>query len=132
MKVGIVSESIEQAVEGVVSVVGEVTTDADKSGQPGVSYVPVTISPSKTLASSWNGLDVRLTITSAQTSGEVLVVPLSAVSAAADGKTTVTVVERSGKQTRVEVRAGVSGDGFVEVEAVAGDLQPGDQVVVSQ
>ena len=80
-----------------------------------------------------NGLDVRLTVTAAQTDGNVLVVPVSAVSAAADGDTTVTVQDATGRLRRVGVQAGESGDGFVAVSPVeAGTLKAGDRVVVGQ
>ncbi|WP_196279427.1 peptidoglycan-binding protein [Catellatospora vulcania] len=129
MQVGIISESLGKDAEGLVTLVGDLTSP---EGQGGAAFIPVIVTPSSPLTNQWNNLEVRLTITSAQTSGEVLVVPLSAVSAAADGKTTVTVVSAGGGQTRVEVRPGVSGDGFVEVVPIGGALNPGDQVVVGQ
>lgn len=153
MRVSIVSESLGERGGGVVSTVGALSTDGGDQSGPGGNqggqgndqgndqgngqtggagpYVPVTVLPNPALGGKWNGLDVRLTITAAQTSGEVLVVPLSAVSAAADGRTTVTV-GRGDTQRRVEVRPGVSGDGFVEVTPVAGELKAGDLVVVGR
>ncbi|MFD3808322.1 peptidoglycan-binding protein [Streptomyces sp. NPDC058619] len=76
------------------------------------------------------GQDVRLTVEAAATDGDALVVPVSAVSAGADGRTTVTVVDGTGTQRRVEVRPGTTGDGYVEVRP-AGDgiLADGDSVV---
>lgn len=131
MTVAITSESLGAEAEGMISSVGEVTTDAGEGGQAGAPYVPVIVTPSTALASKWNGLDVRLTITAAQTDGDVLIVPLSAVSSAADGKTTVTVVAGDA-QRRVDVRPGISGDGFVEVAPLDGVLNAGDLVVVGQ
>ncbi|MFC7531527.1 peptidoglycan-binding protein [Actinoplanes sp. GCM10030250] len=130
MAVGLTAESLGADAEGVISAIGEVTAKPDdESAAP---FVPITVKPAKALASTWHGLDVRVTVTAARSEGEVLVVPLSAVSAAADGSTVVTVADGDGAQRRVEVDAGISGDGFVEVAPVNGQLEPGDQVVLSQ
>lgn len=76
------------------------------------------------------GQDVRLTVEAAATDGDALVVPVSAVSAGADGRTTVTVVDATGVQRRVEVRPGTTGDGYVEVRPTGeGILTDGDSVV---
>ncbi|MCX5146203.1 peptidoglycan-binding protein [Streptomyces sp. NBC_00320] len=76
------------------------------------------------------GQDVRLTVEAAATDGNALVVPVSAVSAGADGRTIVTVVDGKGTQRRVEVRPGTTGDGYVEVRPAAdGALAEGDSVV---
>ncbi|MFF4425370.1 peptidoglycan-binding protein [Streptomyces sp. NPDC001549] len=75
--------------------------------------------------------DVRLTVESAATDGEALVVPVTAVSAGADGRTVVTAVSAEGTQRRIEVRTGTSGDGFVAVTpAQAGALAAGTKVVI--
>jgi HlyD family secretion protein len=129
MPVQMVSETLGQQATATVTGVGEVTKPHGEATT--TPYLPLTITPTQPLATSWAGLDVRVTITSAQTAAEVLVVPLSAVSAGADGRTTVSVVEHTGRSTTVEVRAGVSGDGFVEVTPISGELREGDRVVVS-
>lgn len=60
----------------------------------------------------------------------MLVVPLSAVSATADGKTVVTVYE-NGRRRRVEVTPGTVGGGSAEVRPLTeGALRTGDQVIV--
>ncbi|WP_327415731.1 peptidoglycan-binding domain-containing protein [Streptomyces sp. NBC_01233] len=97
------------------------------AGQPGYALV---IRPDQPLDPSLVGQDVRLTIEAAATDGAALVVPVSAVSAGADGLTSVTVVDASGAQRRVGVKAGTVGDGFVEVvPSTAGTLNEGDSVV---
>ncbi|MGV9286668.1 peptidoglycan-binding protein [Streptomyces sp. NPDC003719] len=100
---------------------------------PGDGTAPgyaVTVTPDKPLADSMTGQDVRLTIRTAATKGEVLVVPVSAISAGADGATTVTVVEPDDTRRRVPVTAGASGDGYVEVRPVVGTtLAAGEKVV---
>ncbi|MFF8836138.1 peptidoglycan-binding protein [Streptomyces sp. NPDC015130] len=76
------------------------------------------------------GQDVRLTIEAASTDGEALVVPVTAVSAGADGRTLVTVVDARGRRNPVEVRTGTLGDGHVEVVPLsAGALAEGAEVV---
>jgi hypothetical protein len=138
MRVQLLSETLEQTVAGTVGTVGKLTTDqpgqADSgNGQAGLPYIPVTVIPKKPLASNWNGADLRVTIIAAQTSDEVLVVPLAAVSASADGTTTVTVQDANGRQRRVTVRPGVSGDGYVAVTPTGNvPLAAGDRVVVGQ
>ncbi|MEU9084350.1 peptidoglycan-binding domain-containing protein [Streptomyces sp. NPDC048357] len=83
------------------------------------------------LPAGFAGQDVRLTIESASTDGEALVVPVTAVSAGADGRTVVTAVSAEGVQRRIEVRTGTSGDGFVAVTpAQAGSLVAGTRVVI--
>jgi multidrug efflux pump subunit AcrA (membrane-fusion protein) len=141
MKVGIVSETLGLQATGVIGTVGAVTTAATDTGSAGSSdagttptapYIPVTVTPDGPLDSRWEGQDVRLTVTSASTPGPVLVVPLSAVSAGADGRTTVSVLQADGRTTaRVEVNAGISGDGFVAVTPVPpASLKAGARVVV--
>ncbi|MER6359828.1 peptidoglycan-binding domain-containing protein [Kitasatospora sp. NPDC001527] len=76
------------------------------------------------------GQDVRLTVQAASSAGPVLVVPLSAVSATADGRTVVTVYE-NGQRRRVEVTPGTVGGGSAEVRPLTGGtLKPGDRVIV--
>ena len=80
---------------------------------------------------SWTGTNVRVTFTSAATSGSVLVVPVAALSSAADGQARVEVQNDDGTLTSVPVDAGLSTEGFVEVTPVGdGELNEGDLVVV--
>ncbi|MER6256550.1 peptidoglycan-binding domain-containing protein [Streptomyces sp. NPDC001584] len=89
------------------------------------------VSADQPLPAGFAGQDVRLTIESAATDGEALVVPVTAVSAGADGRTVVTAVSAEGTQRRIEVRTGTSGDGFVAVTpARAGALAAGTKVVI--
>ncbi|MFZ3467911.1 peptidoglycan-binding protein [Streptomyces sp. 4.24] len=88
------------------------------------------VRPLQTLDPKLVGQDVRLTVEAAATDGDALVVPVSAVSAGADGRTTVTVVDGTGTQRRIEVRPGTTGDGYVEVKPVGdGQLAEGNNVV---
>lgn len=101
---------------------------ADKASATGYSLL---VTPDKPLPTKLAHQDVRLTIKAASSQGEVLVVPLSAVSAGADAETTVTVLETGGQRRRVPVRPGISGDGYVQVAPVGeARLGEGDKVVV--
>ena len=75
------------------------------------------------------GASVRVTIPIKSTQGAVTAVPNSAVSLAADGTSRVQV-KRKDALEYVVVTPGLSADGFIEVTAVAGKLQPGELVVV--
>ncbi|NEC69915.1 peptidoglycan-binding protein [Streptomyces sp. SID9727] len=100
--------------------------DAPPAGEAG--YVML-VRPLKALPVAWAGQDVRLTIEAGATDGEALVVPVTAVSAGEDGRTTVTVA-RGEEQHRVEVRPGTTGDGYVEVVPLSdGELEEGDNVI---
>ncbi len=78
---------------------------------------------------SLEGFSLRLTIPLESTQGEVTAVPLSAVSLSGDGTSRVQV-QRDGRLGYLEVRPGLSADGYVEVTPVAGSLEPGELVVV--
>ena len=75
------------------------------------------------------GASVRLTIPVESSAGKVLSVPISALTLSADGSSRV---QRStdGVTEFVQVEAGLSADGFVEVAAVDGSLKEGDLVVI--
>ena len=75
------------------------------------------------------GASVRVTIPIKSTQGAVTAVPNSAVSLAADGTSRVQV-KRKDTLEYVVVTPGLSADGFIEVNAVTGKLEPGELVVV--
>ncbi|MFJ5777715.1 peptidoglycan-binding protein [Streptomyces sp. NPDC093094] len=131
-KVEVLSEVYGDQVTGTVASVADVPTapEGEEAGAAGQGYT-VVVRPDSTLAARLAGQDVRLTIEAATTGRKVLVVPVSALSAGADSRTTVTVLERSGERRRVEVRPGTSGDGCTEVTPLRGArLGEGDKVVV--
>ena len=75
---------------------------------------------------------LRVTIPVSSTGGEVLAVPLAAVSAGADGSSRVEVANGAGVTKLVEVVTGLSAEGFVEIRPSGGDLEAGDRVVVGR
>jgi hypothetical protein len=104
----------------------EHSAQAEKAGEG----FAVTVAPDTALPSSLAGQDVRLTIQTAATSGKVLVVPVTAISAGADGVTAVTVEEPGDRRRRVPVSTGASGDGYVEVRPAPGArLAAGEKVI---
>jgi hypothetical protein len=92
---------------------------------------PVTIRPNGSLSRRLVGRDVNVGITARSTPGRELVVPVAAISAAADGSARITRV-RSGESSTVTVRPGMSANGFVAVRANRGGLRVGDEVVVGR
>ncbi|MET8584819.1 peptidoglycan-binding protein [Streptomyces collinus] len=133
-KVRVYSEVTGDELTGTVARVADAPTTSGADGQDaeqGPEGYTVTVTPRSPLPARLAGQDVRLTIEAASSGDKVLVVPVSAISAGADSRTTVTVLDRSGARRRVEVRVGTSGDGYTAVTPAAGDrLASGDKVVV--
>lgn len=75
------------------------------------------------------GFSLRLKIPVQSTAGEVTAVPVSAISLAADGTSRVQVDIHGGLKFLV-VKPGLSANGFVEITALEGVLEPGQLVVV--
>ncbi|MFF4973676.1 peptidoglycan-binding protein [Streptomyces sp. NPDC001083] len=135
-KVAMLSEVTGDELTGRVAAVADTPAapDGDADGEDGGASAEgyaVTVKPDSALPARLVGQDVRLTVEAASSGTKVLVVPVSAISAGADSRTTVTVLGRSGDRRRVEVRPGTSGDGYTEVTPVGGArLSAGEKVVV--
>ena len=78
------------------------------------------------------GASVVLRITVSSTEGDVLALPIAALSVAADGTSRVQVRERGGATRNVTVTPGLAAKGMVEVTPVNGTLAAGDLVVVGR
>jgi multidrug efflux pump subunit AcrA (membrane-fusion protein) len=83
------------------------------------------------------GKNLRVRIPVASTAGDVLHVPLAALSAGPGGEDRVEVVSGDPSDPKsptrlVVVETGLAASGAVEVRPVDGDLSPGDQVVVGR
>lgn len=145
MRAQVTSNVTGQQTAGVVTAIGQVVTpgqnQAGSTPSPSASsgtgnapgtapYIPVQIRPDGTWANSWAGQDVELTVSSAATPGPVLAVPEAAITSDASADTSVTVVGPGGRVRRVQVRAGASAGGLVQVTPVAGGLAAGDAVAV--
>lgn len=145
--VEIVSETLNQTTTGKVS--GGVPADpqsesptAESTAVPAESQTGessgnnaqmIEIVPDAPLLAEWIGQDVRVTFIDGSSQGEVLAVPVTAVSLRADGATVVTVVSTdvSRTETTIEVATGVTGAGYVEVTPLGDSaLAPGDDVLI--
>lgn len=115
---------------------GTVEDIAEKPGTNGVGdqQVYLRIVPDDVAdATALNGAGVVVTIPIRSTTGDVLVVPLAAVTTRADATSVVTVLDPSGARREVTVKAGLQSGGLVEVAAVgAATLAVGDRVVVGE
>ena len=78
----------------------------------------------------WPFSPTDTTISVQTTEGEVLAVPVAALSMAADGTTRVQVQDSRGATRYVTVEPGLAAKGVVAVTPVGGELGPGDLVVV--
>jgi hypothetical protein len=116
-----------------IEIGGRVAQVADKPGthadfDPGRTYFEVT--PFNAPA-ALVGASVKLSIAVQSTHGEVLAVPVNALSVGADGRERVQVDRGSGAPVLVYVRTGLRAQGFVEVAPrIAGELKEGDRVVI--
>ncbi|NED95385.1 peptidoglycan-binding protein [Phytoactinopolyspora alkaliphila] len=80
--------------------------------------------------------NIRLTIPVANTDGEVLAVPLAALTAGPSGEARVEVQRPAGDDgvatELVEVEVGLTANGYAEIEPVDGSVDEGDLVVVGR
>ncbi|BFV54954.1 hypothetical protein KCMC57_up00580 [Kitasatospora sp. CMC57] len=131
-KAEILRESTGTRATGTVVSVSETAAQAktDQSGSGATGY-PVRIKPDKPLPADLVGQDTRLTVTAASSGSAMLAVPASALSAGANGRSSVSVLAPDGSVQQVTVEPGPSGDGFVAVTAEGPTaLAAGDEVVV--
>ena len=78
---------------------------------------------------SLQGSNVRVRVPVSSTDGEVLAVPLAALTAGPGGESRVEVV-KDGASSLVEVTTGLAASGFVEITGSKDPLEAGDLVVV--
>ena len=111
--------------------VGSVTAVATAPGTDGAEpqRFHFEVAPSEA-PTSLVGASVVMNITVNSTQGDVLSVPVSALSVAADGTSRVQVQAKDKSTTYVRVTPGLAASGFVAVTPTNGDLKPGDLVVV--
>lgn len=126
LAVEVVAETQGITAKGTVVSITEASDESAGSAEHQLVVAPV---------GHWDpklsGTNVRLTIKGASTDGKMLVVPVSALFATADGATRVTVL-RNGASEGVPVNVDVHADGYAAIEPVAsGALNEGDRVVIS-
>ncbi|WP_298459009.1 hypothetical protein [uncultured Cellulomonas sp.] len=123
----------DSEIPGTVSSVGG-EDPAGQDTQAAAGRTPVVITPGELTEEQrtvMQGSNVRVTIPVSSTGGEVLAVPLAALTAGPGGEARVEVLDGD-VSSLVEVTTGLAADGFVEVEPVDGALSPDDRVVVGQ
>lgn len=109
---------------------GEVTGVGDRP-LDGAGDYSVTVSVVDGDAATLSGALARVVVPVSRTDGNVLVVPVSALSAGPDGTARVEVEQSDGTIRLVEVRTGLTAGGEVEVvPRTQGELNGGDRVVV--
>lgn len=108
--------------------------DNATAGPDGTSGYRATITPDTPLPTELTGTNLRVTIDAASSETETLVVPITAISSAANGTTTVAVLPAGASDPiPVEVSTGISADGFVAIEPTdPAELHEGDTVVVGR
>jgi septum formation inhibitor MinC len=117
----------------VTSVAPTESTDAATSaGRFTVLLTPNDMTPEQLQA--LQGSNVRVTLPVSSTEGEVLAVPLAALTAGPGGESRVEVRrgEEDDETVLVEVTTGLAAEGYVEVTAVSDTLEAGDLVVVGR
>ena len=110
----------------------EVRFKADGPGTNGVDdqRVYIELEALEDIPPELIGASVKITIPVQSTGGDVLVVPVAALSATASDDVRVEKLTGDDSSTFVEVRRGLAAGGMVEVEALDGSLAEGDLVVV--
>ncbi|MFN3255954.1 MAG: peptidoglycan-binding protein [Ilumatobacter sp.] len=101
-------------------------------GPDGQLVHPAVITPDAPLPDGLVGANLRVTITAASTEDQALVVPLAAVTSAADGTTRVSLVDSVNDENPIDVvvDAGLSADGFVAIVPVTPEAVSVDDLVV--
>lgn len=133
LPVEIFSEVLGEGFTGTVSAVTTTppagSSSAEGGAEAGTEYAVITAD--EPIPATFAGQDVRVSVIAGASDGEVLVVPVTAISAGVDGRTYVTVLEAGGAQSRVDVVTGILTTGFVEITSEEPDaIAPGDEAVV--
>jgi peptidoglycan hydrolase-like protein with peptidoglycan-binding domain len=133
----VLSEGMEVILDLVTGEASGTITELREAAAEEGEEVPgyeVVITPEELTADQVDevrGTNVRVTIPVSSTDGEVLAVPLAALTAGPGGESRVEV-QRDGQTALVEVTVGLVAEGYAEVTAVDGSLVPGDLVVVGE
>ncbi len=127
--VGVGDEVIVEDSFSDITTTGVVTKKADRPGTNGLDsdLVYLEVSPADELS---EGFNVKITIPVESTGGDVLAVPLAALSATADGSTRIEVEHDDGSTSFIAVEIGLDAGGYAEIIPVDGEVHEGDRVVV--
>ncbi len=99
-----------------------------EAGRSRVVFVPDALTDAQLVA--LQGQNVRLQVAVAGTAGEVLAVPLAALTAGPGGESRVERASADGTTELVTVTTGLAAEGYAEI--TGGDLEVGDRVVVGR
>jgi len=118
-----------------IEVEGEITELADRKGTKGVAdtrYYMLVTPTGEYNVSELVGVNFRLQIPLERSEGEVLAVPLAALSVGADGSSRVEVERSDGSTELVEVEVGLQdkNQSLVEIKPIGGNIGEGDLVVI--
>jgi hypothetical protein len=112
---------------------GEGEQKEGEAGRYTVSLAPDALTPEQVTV--LQGQNVRVRVPVSSTGGEVLAVPLAALTAGPGGESRVEVRRGSGADATtelVDVETGLAAQGFVEIVSADGELDAGDLVVVGE
>lgn len=128
------AEALMEDDELGLSIPAEVTFVADAPGGPGLSEdrYALRLEPLGEVPEDAIGVNLRVSIPITSSGGDVLAVPLAALSAGPDGTARVEVERSDGITELVEVVTGLRAEGFVEIEPIDATLEEGDRVVVGR
>ncbi len=117
-----------------ISIKAVVTFVADNPGGGGLSddRYAMRLEPLDEVPEDAINVNLRIAIPITSSGGDVLAVPLAALSAGADGTARVEIEGASGETTLVEVTTGLRAEGFVQIESLEQPLEEGDRVVVGR
>lgn len=133
----LLAEGMEALVEDDelgISAPATITFLADNpgGGELSAERYAMRLTPTENLPDEAFRQSLRVTIPISSTGGEVLAVPLAAVSAGSGGRSRVEVERYEGRTELVTVTTGLAADGYVEVESIGATLRVGDRVVVGR
>jgi multidrug efflux pump subunit AcrA (membrane-fusion protein) len=129
-KVVLLDETTNQTYPATIIQIADAAS-VDSSGQVGRAAL---VAPNEALPTELAGVNLRVSVTAAASDGAILVVPVAAISAGADGSTRVSILN-DGATEPVDVAVVVllTADGFAGVESeVEGELVTGDLVIVGR
>lgn len=107
---------------------GEGSSGGESSGRSRVVFSFPELTPDQ--VTMLQDSNVRVTVPVSSTGGDVLAVPLAALTAGPGGQSRVEVLGDDGTTHLVTVTPGLAAAGYAEVEPVEGDLTEGDLVVI--
>ncbi|MEM9135146.1 MAG: peptidoglycan-binding protein [Actinomycetota bacterium] len=106
--------------------------DAEADAGPTGEQYAIRLTPLDDVPDEAFGVSFRIAIPVTSSGGEVMAVPLAALSAGADGTARVEVERSPGSTEVLKVATGLRAQGLVEITPVDGSLAPGDRVVVGR